>query len=93
MNGSEDASPFNRAAKETVSVEITSVMPLTPETWQVDWLETVRDRQGAMKGQPTSMRALVTVYTAETTPNTTEEQMRMNPMNVFVRDFSWTKQL
>ena len=93
LNGSEDASPFKRAAKETVSIEITSVMPQTPDTWQVDWIETVRDRQGAMKGLPIRMRALVTVYTAEASPNITEEQIRMNPMNVFVRDFSWTKQL
>jgi type IV secretory pathway TrbF-like protein len=30
LNGSEDASPFKRAAKEMVSVEIKSVLPQTP---------------------------------------------------------------
>jgi len=93
LNGSEDSSPFKRAAKETVSTEILSVIPQTPDTWQVDWMETTRDRQGVVKGQPFRMRALVTVYTVATTPNTTEEQVRNNPLGIYVRDFSWSKQL
>ena len=35
----------------------------------------------------------VTVYTVATTPNTTEEQVRNNPLGIYVRDFSWSKQL
>lgn len=93
LNGREDSSPFKRAAKETVSTEILSVIPQTPDTWQVDWMETTRDRQGVAKGQPFRMRALVTVYTVETTPQTTEEQIRNNPMGIYIRDFSWSKQL
>jgi type IV secretory pathway TrbF-like protein len=92
LNGTEDSSPFRRAAKETVSTEIVSVIPQTPDTWQVDWMETVRDRQGVMKGQPYRMRALVTVYTVPATPQTTEEQVRNNPLGIYVRDFSWSKQ-
>lgn len=91
LNGTEDSSPFKRAEKETVSVEITSVLPQTPDTWQVDWVETVRDRQGVVKGQSYKMRALVTVYTVPATPQTTEEQFRNNPLGIYVRDFSWSK--
>lgn len=93
LNGTEDSSPFKRAEKETVSIEITSVIPQTPDTWQVDWVETVRDRQGVVKGQPSKMRALVTVYTVQTTPQTTEDQIRNNPLGIYVRDFSWSKQV
>lgn len=93
LNGSEDSSPFKRAAKETVSTEILSVIPQTPDTWQVDWMETTRDRQGVVKGPPFRMRALVTVYTVAATPQTTEEQVRNNPLGIYVRDFSWSKQL
>lgn len=91
LNGSDDSSPFKRAAKEMVSVEIKSVMPQTPTTWQVDWLETVRDRQGVKQGEPALMRALVTVYTADTSTQTTEEEMRNNPLAIYVRDFSWSR--
>jgi type IV secretory pathway TrbF-like protein len=93
LNGTEDSSPFKRAAKETVSVEMSSILPQTADTWQVDWIETVRDRQGLVKGQPQRWRALVTVYLVPPTADTTEEQMRNNPLGIYVREFSWSKQL
>jgi type IV secretion system protein VirB5 len=88
LNGTPNANPFKRAETEMVSVEIKSVMPQTDTTWQVDWVETVRDRKGVTVAEPSRMRALVTVYLV---PPTTEEQMRKNPLGIFVRDFSWTK--
>lgn len=91
LNGTEESSPFKRAAQDMVSVDIQSVLPQTPDTWQVDWVETTRDRQGTIKGLPVTLRALVTTYTAETTPNTTEDQLRDNPMRIYVRDFSWSR--
>ena len=69
LNGRPDWNPFKRAEKETVSTEIVSVMAQTPETWQVDWTETVRDRQGFVKIPPYRMRALVTMYVAEPAPD------------------------
>lgn len=93
LNGTESSSPFKRAETVMVSTDIVSAIPQTPETWQVDWLETTRDRQGIAMGPPVRMRALVTVYIVPPTPATTEEQMRNNPLGVYVRDFSWTKQL
>lgn len=91
LNGSDDASPFKRAAKEMVSIDIDSVLPQTPNTWQVDWTENTRDRQGVLNGPPINMRALITVYTAQATAQTTEEEMRDNPLGIYVRDFSWSR--
>ena len=90
LNGTPESNPFKRAATEMVSIDIKSVMPQTDSTWQIDWVETVRDRKGVIKGVPCRMRALITVYVA---PPTAEEQIRQNPLGIFVRDFSWTKQL
>jgi type IV secretion system protein TrbF len=92
FSAAEESKPFARAKQETVSIEITSALPQTPDTWQVDWIETTRDRQGLLKGHPFRMRALVTVYIAAPTNKTTEEQIRNNPLGIFVRDFSWSKQ-
>lgn len=89
LNGTPDSNPFKRAATELVNVDIKSVMPQTASTWQLDWVETVRDRKGVVKSAPYRMRALVTVYVS---PPTTEEQIRRNPLGIFVRDFSWTKE-
>ena len=93
MNGTEDSNPFTRAETETVTVEISTVLPQTPDTWEVTWLESVWDRKGEVKTPPVPMRALVTVYRAEPAATVTEEELRRNPLSVYVRDFSWSKHL
>jgi type IV secretion system protein VirB5 len=91
LNATEEQEPFNRAAKEIVSIDIKTVIPQSPDTWQVEWVETTRDRQGALKGRPISWRALVTTYVGEVTKTTSDEQLRNNPGNIFIRDFSWSQ--
>ncbi len=84
--------PFQRAADETVFVEIASVLQQSPETWQVDWVEEIRDRQGGLKNKQ-RMRALLTIYVSPPTAQTSEEEVRRNPLGIYVRDFNWSKQL
>lgn len=91
LNESEDATPFSRAQKEMVSVDIRIAIPMTSDTWQIEWLETVRDRQGNQTGEPLVWRALVTTYQQEPSSSTPEEQFNNNPLGVYVRDFSWSR--
>lgn len=91
LNGSPEKNPFNRATKEMVNIEITSAIPQSPDTWQIDWKETTRDGKGAVIGQPDLRRALVTVYTAAPNHSTTDEDIRNNPLGVYIRDFSWSR--
>lgn len=93
LGSNSETSPFKRAAKETVDVQITSVLPQSAETWQVDWVETVRARGDGSIMERFNMRALVNVYIVPPTPQTSEEQVRKNPLGVFIRDFNWSKQL
>ena len=83
--------PMTRAATQTVEVQMTSVIPQTATTWQVDWVETVRDRSGQPTEPPIRMRALVTVRVSAPTRQTTEEMVRANPLGLYVSDFSWSK--
>lgn len=99
LNPDNGRTPWVRAKKETVSVEIRSVMPQSPETWQVDWIETTRDREGSVLST-VQMRAMVTVYLADPTDDKDQEQdtndqedMWRNPIRLFVRDFDWAKQV
>lgn len=92
FNGHADSSPFKRAETQTVSVDIISVIPQSPETWQVDWLEKVYDRQGHPLEAPFKMRALLRVYHRPPTQSTTEEQIRNNPLGIYIQDFSWSRQ-
>jgi type IV secretion system protein TrbF len=92
FNGNEASSPFKRAETQTVNIEIISVIPQSPETWQVDWLEKVYDRQGHLAETPFKMRALLRVYNRPPTQSITEEQIRNNPLGIYIQDFSWSKQ-
>ena len=92
FNSNEASRPFKRAETQTVSVEIISVIPQSPETWQVDWLEKVYDRQGHLTEPPFEMRALLRIYNKPPTQSTMEEQIRNNPLGIYIQDFSWSKQ-
>lgn len=93
LGSNSDTSPFKRASKETVDVQITSVIPQSDETWQVDWLETVRARGDGSIISRFRMRALVRIYVVPPTNRTSEDQIRKNPLGIFIRDFNWSKQL
>jgi type IV secretory pathway TrbF-like protein len=81
--------PFERVASETVSVQVTSLLPVTKDTWQVEWIETVRSRAGGEK-EKVSQKAMVTVDVVS--PHT-EELIRHNPIGLFVKDLRWAKVL
>lgn len=93
LNGNAETTPFARAASRTVTVEIASVIPQTAQTWQVDWTETERDRQGGLIQPPMKMRALVTIRVAAPNTGTTEQQIHDNPLGIFVSDYSWSRTL
>jgi type IV secretion system protein VirB5 len=44
----KEHSPFERAATETVSIELTNILPISGETWQIEWTETRRSRHGEL---------------------------------------------
>jgi type IV secretion system protein TrbF len=92
LNGNPETNPFKRAEKMTVNVEIVSAIPQTAVTWQVDWVETQRTRKGEVIGKPYRMRALLNVDARGLPPDTDEEQLRLNPLGIYITDFSWSKQ-
>jgi Type IV secretory pathway, TrbF components len=94
LNGTKERNPFTRAKTEMVSVELISALQQSPGTWQIDWIETTRNRDGSLKSQPVKMRALVTIY-QNTNLNAAinENNDVMNPHRIFIKDFNWSKQL
>jgi type IV secretion system protein TrbF len=92
LNGNPETNPFKRAEKMTANVEIVSAIPQTAATWQVDWVETLRTRKGETLGKPYRMRALLNVDARGLPPDTDEEQLRLNPLGIYVTDYSWSKQ-
>ena len=93
FTSAEASNPFKRAAKETVSVQIDSVLPQGGNAWQVDWVESTFDRQGNAISSPIRMRAVLIVDVAEQPSSASEQQLRDNPLGIFITDYSWSKQL
>ncbi len=90
LNGSKEVNPYNRAANETVNVELKSVLQQSQNSWQVDWLETIRERDGTPKGTPYMMRALVTIY-QDQDAELKDQQMFWNPHYIFIKDYNWSQ--
>jgi type IV secretory pathway TrbF-like protein len=81
--------PQKRAATETVSVEVRSVLPTSDRTFEVEWCETTRDLYGAVKGQDHWKAA----FSIAVNPPTDERMARINPLGIYVTNASWGKVL
>ncbi|MCB1470451.1 MAG: conjugal transfer protein TrbF [Rhizobiaceae bacterium] len=82
-------SPFDRARTLTVSIEATSIVPLSNQTYQIDWTEYERDRQG----KELATRRFRGIATVTLTPPQDESVIRLNPIGLYLTDFDWTAQL
>ena len=89
----QHSNPFDRAAHEIVSIEIRSVLQESNDTWQVDWVETVRNRDGTLKEKPAQMKAMVTMYQDNELNDVSNESILKNPHLIYVRDFNWSYDL
>lgn len=80
---------WQRSADESVSVEIVGdPLAITEKSWQVQWKEIVKARNGEMVREELWMGNFE-IYFA--TPRT-QKTLLDNPLGLFIRTISWTKQ-
>ena len=84
---SDSTNPLKRLISETVSIRISNVLPISPMTWQVDWVETVTQRSN---GQSVSKRwqANITFAFMDDVPT---EILLVNPTGLLVSDINWAE--
>lgn len=82
-------SPFEKAKGATVAVEVNNIVALSPQSWQIDWTEFERDRQG----KELAARRFRGIATVTLTPPQDEGVIRLNPIGLYLKDFDWTAQL
>ncbi|MGI8744400.1 MAG: VirB8/TrbF family protein [Bryobacteraceae bacterium] len=79
--------PAKRAQTETVSVEVTSVLPTSDRSYEVEWTETTRDLYGAVK----STERWKGSFSVVINPPRDERQARVNPVGLYVTNASWAR--
>lgn len=84
-----DNNPYQRAANETVSVDVRAAVPVSANTWQIEWTETTRQASGKVVSAEEWQANLTIAVSAPTN----EAQVMLNPTGVYVRQFSWTRRL
>lgn len=82
-------SPFDRAEKETVTVEVHTVLPVGGTTWRAEWTETTRGRNGEEQKKEEWQASLTTRVDPPTDGTTILE----NPLGIYITEFSWQKRL
>jgi type IV secretion system protein VirB5 len=81
--------PQKRAQTQTVSIEVKSVLPNSDRTYEVDWVETIRDLNGGILSTDHWKGS----FTIALNPPTDERMMRVNPLGIYVTNAAWTKVL
>jgi type IV secretion system protein VirB5 len=82
------ADPFGHIGQLSVTVEITSVVRASPDSFQVRWIERKYTR-GALSATE-RWTAIVSIVLQ---PPRTEERLRANPLGIYVDGLSWSKEL
>src|SRR5712691_9432247 len=81
--------PFEVAKTYIVVPTVTSLLRLSPTSWQLRWMEEQRGLDGLLLGKS----QWEGVVTTEVVPPTSEETIHVNPLGLYVTDLRWTKQL
>jgi type IV secretory pathway TrbF-like protein len=78
--------PFdpNRAS---IGVQVTSVLQIADNTWQIQWTETPYGRDGRRQREEIWQAVVETVFS----PPTTSEALLSNPLGLFVKELDWTR--
>jgi type IV secretory pathway TrbF-like protein len=83
-----DANPFKRLDDEVrVSVQVNVTVPLSHDTWQVDWTETTWDQNG----NPTASSIWRGNFRILLREPESEEDLAANPLGLFIDEFHWAR--
>jgi type IV secretion system protein VirB5 len=78
--------PFAKVGRESVAVEVTSVVRASESSFQVRWLERLFEG-GALK----DTKYLTGLFSVVITPPRTVEAVRKNPLGIYVHAFNWSQ--
>ncbi len=82
--------PFERAKKETVSTEVSSVLRVKKDVYEVEWKEVEMDRKTGTTLNQSNYKAVF--YVSHHKPNS-EKDIAENPAGLIIDDFNWSREI
>jgi len=80
--------PFTRVGREQISVEVSSVIRASPDSFRVGWTE-----QHYENGQLARTERWTAILTIALRPPRDAARLRANPLGVYVNAISWSREL
>ncbi|WCX78423.1 conjugal transfer protein TrbF [Pseudomonas aeruginosa] len=80
--------PFARVGKESVTVEVTSVVRASEDSFQMRW-----DERRYINGSAAGLERWTAVLSVVLQPPRTEEKLRSNPLGIYINGLSWSREL
>ena len=80
--------PFARLGRETVSVDVTSVVRASDASFQIRWLE-----KSFKDGTADRTTRMTGIFTVVISPPATSDLIRKNPLGIYVQAFNWSQDL
>jgi type IV secretion system protein VirB5 len=82
------ADPFGKVGHHAVTVDVASVIRASDKSFQVKWVEHPYD-----DGTPGAVERWTAILTVIVQTPRTEEQLRKNPLGVFIDGIAWSRDL
>ena len=83
-----DNDPFGKVGQRSVTVEVTSVVRASDNSFQVRWLERVFDN-----GTPKESRAMTGLFSTVLSQPRSADVIRKNPLGIYIHAFNWAPDL
>jgi type IV secretion system protein VirB5 len=80
--------PFSRVGRQQVSVEVSSVIRASPDSFRVAWIE--RNFENGQLAMTERWTAILTIVVQ--TPRTAE-RLRVNPLGIYVNAINWSREM
>ncbi|CCG39038.1 conjugal transfer family protein [Xanthomonas citri pv. mangiferaeindicae LMG 941] len=81
-------STMSKVGQETVTTQVTSVVPVSADSYQVRWIETSFTDQGQVKERST----WTSTFTVKQSPPDRKIEL-INPLGLFITDFNWQRDI
>ena len=81
--------PFETANRQRTDAEVRSILQLSENSWQIQWLETPR----SLDGRKDEAQVWQAIFSVEVDPPETTEAILTNPLGLYITEIHWTPTL